>query len=139
MKSEEVKSKSTNLCRDLSILAERGGFSTLANEQSTGLFSQTLCSLRSQSLEDDSNPPYIQNKKESTMLCIILSFLAERGGFEPPMGFKPIHDFQSCALDQLSHLSKRRVYYNQLASKNQELILLFITFLSSYSAICLYY
>ena len=35
----------------------------------------------------------------------MLTFMAERGGFEPPMGFKPIHDFQSCALDQLSHLS----------------------------------
>ena len=35
-----------------------------------------------------------------------LDFLAERGGFEPPNGFKPLHDFQSCALDQLSHLSK---------------------------------
>lgn len=31
--------------------------------------------------------------------------LAERGGFEPPVEFKSTHDFQSCALDQLSHLS----------------------------------
>ena len=32
-------------------------------------------------------------------------FMAERGGFEPPNGYQPLHDFQSCALDQLSHLS----------------------------------
>ena len=31
--------------------------------------------------------------------------VAEREGFEPSVGFKPTHDFQSCALDQLSHLS----------------------------------
>ena len=34
-----------------------------------------------------------------------VTLLAERKGFEPLMGYKPIHDFQSCALDQLSHLS----------------------------------
>ena len=32
-------------------------------------------------------------------------FLAEREGFEPSVGLWPTHDFQSCALDQLSHLS----------------------------------
>ena len=31
--------------------------------------------------------------------------MAEREGFEPSLGYKPKHDFQSCALDQLSHLS----------------------------------
>ena len=31
--------------------------------------------------------------------------LAEREGFEPSVGLWPTHDFQSCALDQLSHLS----------------------------------
>ena len=25
--------------------------------------------------------------------------LAERGGFEPPVGFKPTHAFQACALN----------------------------------------
>ena len=30
--------------------------------------------------------------------------LAEREGFEPSVGLWPTHDFQSCALDQLSHL-----------------------------------
>ena len=55
-------------------------------------------------------------KKLSTPLCkqfrikqkrhpIGCLFLAERGGFEPPVEFKSTHDFQSCALDQLSHLS----------------------------------
>ncbi len=32
-------------------------------------------------------------------------FLAERWGFEPQNAFDTLHDFQSCALDQLSHLS----------------------------------
>ena len=32
--------------------------------------------------------------------------LAERAGFEPAMAFT-IHDFQSCALDQLCDLSER--------------------------------
>jgi hypothetical protein len=30
--------------------------------------------------------------------------MAEREGFEPSVGF-PTHDFQSCPLDQLGHLS----------------------------------
>ena len=34
-----------------------------------------------------------------------LLFLAEREGFEPSRAFRALHDFQSCALDQLSHLS----------------------------------
>ena len=32
-------------------------------------------------------------------------FLAEREGFEPSVPLWGTHDFQSCALDQLSHLS----------------------------------
>ena len=48
-----------------------------------------------------------------TVLCHLWQthsgFLAERGGFEPPSGFKPEHDFQSCALDQLSHLSTHMI------------------------------
>ncbi len=34
-----------------------------------------------------------------------LSTLAEREGFEPSVPLRGTHDFQSCALDQLSHLS----------------------------------
>ena len=33
------------------------------------------------------------------------SFMAERNGFEPLIQFWGIHDLQSCALDQLGHLS----------------------------------
>ncbi len=36
--------------------------------------------------------------------------MAEREGFEPSSGYKPEHDFQSCALDQLSHLSVARAF-----------------------------
>ena len=49
--------------------------------------------------------PIISIKKQTLRLKRSVYCLAERGGFEPPIGFKPIHDFQSCALDQLSHLS----------------------------------
>ena len=38
--------------------------------------------------------------------------MAERKGFEPLLGYKPKHDFQSCALDQLSHLSVLRLVYH---------------------------
>jgi hypothetical protein len=31
--------------------------------------------------------------------------MAERQGFEPWGAVKPLHDFQSCPLDQLGHLS----------------------------------
>jgi hypothetical protein len=31
--------------------------------------------------------------------------VAERVGFEPTDGYQPSHDFESCALGQLSHLS----------------------------------
>ena len=33
--------------------------------------------------------------------------MAERKGFEPLRALGALHDFQSCALDQLSHLSIR--------------------------------
>lgn len=36
--------------------------------------------------------------------------MAEREGFEPSEGLWPSHDFQSCALDQLSHLSKQHPF-----------------------------
>lgn len=38
-------------------------------------------------------------------LTIQRVLLAERWGFEPQNAFDTLHDFQSCALDQLSHLS----------------------------------
>ena len=38
-------------------------------------------------------------------LSIQRVLLAERWGFEPQNAFDTLHDFQSCALDQLSHLS----------------------------------
>ncbi len=35
--------------------------------------------------------------------------MAERVGFEPTVRYQRTHDFQSCALDQLSHLSTTKV------------------------------
>jgi hypothetical protein len=40
----------------------------------------------------------------------VLGFVAERWGFEPQNAFDTLHDFQSCALDQLSHLSTSSVF-----------------------------
>ena len=49
-----------------------------------------------------------KNQSKSALFSAVIRdfcVLAEREGFEPSDGYKPSHDFQSCALDQLSHLS----------------------------------
>ena len=46
--------------------------------------------------------PSFPPKKGGTFRC---RPLAERRGFEPLIRYQRIHDFQSCAFDQLSHLS----------------------------------
>ena len=33
---------------------------------------------------------------------LFTGFLAERGGFEPPIGYEPIHAFQACDLNHSS-------------------------------------
>ena len=38
--------------------------------------------------------------------------MAEREGFEPSIRYQRIHEFQSCALDQLSHLSTTLIFYH---------------------------
>ena len=43
-------------------------------------------------------------KKAPLLRCF--SVVAEREGFEPSERYQRSHDFQSCALDQLSHLSR---------------------------------
>ncbi len=48
--------------------------------------------------------------KEKCPRCLIFTHLghftkAEREGFEPSRRYQRLHDFQSCAFDQLSHLS----------------------------------
>jgi hypothetical protein len=48
-----------------------------------------------------------QQKNPGTL---VPGFLAERWGFEPQNAFDTLHDFQSCALDQLSHLSTSSVF-----------------------------
>ena len=42
-------------------------------------------------------------KEKHNFRCVFL--MAERKGFEPLNAFNTLHDFQSCAFDQLSHLS----------------------------------
>ena len=44
-------------------------------------------------------------KKRKNDKFTLVVFLAEREGFEPSNGVKPLHAFQACAFDQLSHLS----------------------------------
>ena len=46
-----------------------------------------------------------KNNAKSLFLRLFPVFLAQRRGFEPPVGFRPTHDFQSCSFDQLGHLS----------------------------------
>ena len=51
--------------------------------------------------------------------------LAQRKGFEPLNAFNTLHDFQSCAFDQLSHLCTASLlnsknYYNRGRGKSQE-------------------
>ena len=51
---------------------------------------------------------------------LIFNFrLAERGGFEPPVGFKPTHAFQACALNHSAISPSRRFILRQfLAIRN---------------------
>lgn len=71
----------------------------------------------------------LKNKKSPRHM--VRDDVAEREGFEPSNGFKPLHDFQSCALDQLSHLSLQAprigtlIYYNEYTDKMQDLFLIF--------------
>ena len=44
------------------------------------------------------------NAKKRERQCLSL-FLAEKEGFEPSRPFRGLHDFQSCALDQLGDFS----------------------------------
>ena len=39
--------------------------------------------------------------------------MAEKEGFEPSRPFRGLHDFQSCALDQLGDFSKVQFFINQ--------------------------
>ena len=48
----------------------------------------------------------VTSKKSRRKRYTACGDVAERKGFEPLKEFKSLHDFQSCALDQLSHLSK---------------------------------
>ena len=45
-----------------------------------------------------------KTKKHPQQKLLVL-YMAEREGFEPSRALGALHDFQSCALDQLSHLS----------------------------------
>ena len=49
--------------------------------------------------------------------------MAEREGFEPSRRYQRLHDFQSCAFDQLSHLSTELDnvdYYKHFVTFRQE-------------------
>ncbi len=51
------------------------------------------------------NPPAALRPGDSER-STVCSNVAERVGFEPTDGYQPSHDFESCAFNQLSHLSK---------------------------------
>ena len=50
------------------------------------------------------------NRKSDSIWVQIESLLAERVGFEPTIPFGGIHDFQSCSLGHLGHLSSMIFY-----------------------------
>ena len=59
--------------------------------------------------------------------------MAQRTGFEPLNAFNTLHDFQSCAFDQLSHLCTASLlnskgYYNGKPAESQEKYLNFFLF-----------
>ena len=59
-----------------------------------------------------------KNNAKSLFLRLFPVFLAQRRGFEPPVGFRPTHDFQSCSLNH-SDISalKLLVFYNNFRKK----------------------
>ena len=54
--------------------------------------------------------PFNFSSQQKNPGTFVPGFLAERWGFEPQNAFDTLHDFQSCALDQLSHLSTSSVF-----------------------------
>ena len=60
------------------------------------------------------------------------NFMAQRRGFEPPVGFRPTHDFQSCSLNH-SDISayfyrrslKSAYLYYTIFSKNASVFMVF--------------
>ena len=93
-------------------------------EQSTGLFfSAAPIVLFESSL--------CQTQKKSTPVWVWI-FLADREGFEPSNPLWGLHDFQSCALDQLSHLSTllgrtdNDIYYSREKDKSQYFYKIFL-------------
>ena len=64
-----------------------------------------------------SGNPYCGLDKQKRNFCLpkVPFLLAEREGFEPSVRDYRTHDFQSCALDQLSHLSvSTHIWYHNL-------------------------
>ena len=75
-------------------------------------------------------------KKEKRQVFTCL-FLAEKEGFEPSRPFRSLHDFQSCALDQLGDFSIRdsvvvliseQIYYSKDFSKVKHNFQIFVGF-----------
>ena len=47
----------------------------------------------------------IKMSEKYELIGFFRHFLAEKEGFEPSRSLRPLHDFQSCALDQLGDFS----------------------------------
>lgn len=69
----------------------------------------------------------LKAKIKNPLVKATKGFVAESKRFELSNGFRPLHDFQSCSLDQLGQLSKYSslisgtIYYTQAIKKNQDL------------------
>ena len=70
----------------------------------------------------------LARKKRARQSACSFFFVAEREGFEPSVRDYRTHDFQSCALDQLSHLSRSPVYHTTTSPFCQALFFFFQTF-----------
>ena len=88
-------------------------------------------------------PSLIFANKKSTHSGAFL--LAERKGFEPLRRYQRLHDFQSCAFDQLSHLSRptsgcrshrRPRYHTRFRQKCQAFLQKTCAFLSEKRRLC---
>ena len=69
-------------------------------------------------------------KSHPRVAFFTFEFLAERGGFEPPVGYEPTHAFQACDLNHSSispdgfsrRLAREAAYYNKLSRLHKSIL-----------------
>lgn len=82
------------------------------------------------------SPHFRRIQKKTLSFSVFLIKMADRKGFEPLVPFRGTHDFQSCAFDQLSHLSMAlsavdrdsKMYYTSFSAGVKSFFLFFSVF-----------